>query len=83
MKGEEVEEEDGVGDHSGHLDVEETGLLLHPGLLQGAAQDEQVGPGKEDADQERIFLIRGNLVLVHVFLDTGNPEKARNQLEDG
>ena len=50
VDGEEVKEEDGVGDHPGHLDVEEAGLLLHPRLLQGAAQDEQVGPGKEDAD---------------------------------
>ena len=83
MDGEEVEEEDGVGDHPGHLDVEEAGLLLHPGLLQGAAQDEQVGPGKEDADQERIFLIRGDLVLVQVSPDAGNPEEARNQQEDG
>ena len=29
------------------------------------------------------FLIRGDLVLVHVFPDAGNPEKARNQQEDG
>ena len=83
MDREEVEEEDGVGDHPGHLDVEEAGLLLHPGLHQRAAQDEQVGPGKEDADQERIFLIRGDLVLVQVFPYTGNPEEARNQQEDG
>ena len=74
MDGEEVEEEDGVGDHPGHLDVEEAGLLLHPGLLQGAAQDEQVGPGKEDADQERIFFSRGGFVLVQVFPDAGKPE---------
>ena len=83
MDGEEVEKEDGVGDHPGHLDVEEAGLLLHPGLLQGAAQDEQVGPGKEDADQERIFFSRGGFVLVQVFPDAGKPEQARNQQEDG
>ena len=83
MDGEEVEEEDDVGDHPGHLDVEEAGLLLHPGLLQGAAQDEQVGPGKEDADQERIFFSRGGFVLVQVFPDAGKPEQARNQQEDG
>ena len=41
MDGEKVEEEDGVGDHPGHLDVEEAGLLLHPGLHQEAAQDER------------------------------------------
>ena len=74
MDGEEVEEEDVVGDHPGHLDVEEAGLLLHPGLLQRAAQDEQVGPGKEDADQERIFFSRGGLVLVQVFPNAGKPE---------
>ena len=33
MDGEEVEEEDVVGDHPGHLDVEEADLLLHYGLL--------------------------------------------------
>ena len=33
VDGEEVEEQDGVGDHPGHLDVEEAGLLLYPGLL--------------------------------------------------
>jgi len=33
--------------------------------------------------QERIFLIRGDLVLVQVFPYTGNPEEARNQQEDG
>ena len=74
MDGEKVEEEDGVGDHPGHLDVEEAGLLLHPGLLQGAAQDEKVGPGKEDADQERISFSRGGFVLVQVFPDAGKPE---------
>ena len=83
VDGEEVEEEDGVGDHPGHLDIEEADLLLHHGLLQGAAQDEEVGPGKEDADQERIFLIQGDLVLVQVFPDAGQPEEARNQQEDG
>ena len=31
MDGEKVEEEDGVGDHPGHLNVEETGLWT--GLL--------------------------------------------------
>ena len=83
MDVEEVEEEDGVGDHPGHLDIEEADLLLHHGLLQGAAQDEEVGPGKEDADQERIFLIRGDLVLVQVAPDAGYPEEARSQQEDG
>ena len=83
MDEEEVEEEDGVGDHPGHLDIEEADLLLHHGLLQGAAQDEEVGPGKEDADQERIFLIWGDLVLVQVSPDAGNPEEARDQQEDG
>ena len=37
MDGEEEEEEDVVGDHPGHLDVEEAGLLLHPGLLRGSS----------------------------------------------
>ena len=83
MDGEQVEEKDGVGQHPRQLDEEKTCRHLHFCLFQGAAEDEEVGPGKEDTDQERIFLIRGDLVLVQVAPDAGYPEEARSQQEDG
>ena len=56
VDGEEVEEEGDDGDHTGHLDVEEAGLLLHPGLHQEAAQEgdaQEEEPVKvEDGDDQ-------------------------------
>ena len=86
MDGEQVEEEDDVGQDSCQLDVEEACRHLHLRLLQGAAEDEEVCPGEEDAGQERIlnvFLVRENLVLVPIFPHTADLEEARNHEEDG
>ena len=86
MDGEQVEEEDDVGQDSCQLDVEEACRHLHLRLLQGAAEDEEVGPGEEEAGQERIlnlFLLREDIVLIPIFSHTADLEKARNDEEDG
>ena len=86
MGGEQVEEEYDVGRHPRQLDVEETCCHLHLGLFQGAAEDEEVGPGEEEAGQERIlnlFLLREDIVLIPIFSHTADLEKARNDEEDG
>ena len=86
MDGEQVEEEDDVGRHPCQLDVEETCCHLHLCLLQGAAEDEEVGPGKEEAGEERILnlvLVRENLVRIQVIPHTLDPQEARNCEEDG
>ena len=80
VDGEQVEEEDDVGWHPSQVDVEETCCLFC--LLQGAADDKEVGPGKEEAREEEIFF-RGNLVSSQVILHTVNPQEARNCEEDG
>ena len=82
MNREQVEEEDDVGRHPSQMDVEETCCLFR--LLQGAADDEEVGPGKEEAGEERILnLLRENLVRSQVIPHTVNPQEARNCEEDG
>ena len=86
MDREQVEEEDDVGQDSCQLDVEEACRHLHLRLLQGAAEDEEVGPGEEEAGQERIlnlFLLREDIVLIPIFSHTADLEKARNDEEDG
>ena len=86
MGGEQVEEEDDVGRHSRQLDVEEARCHLHLGLLQGAAEDEEVGPGEEEAGEERILklvLVQENLVRIQVIPHAVDPQEARNCEEDG
>ena len=85
MDGEQVEEKDGVGQHSCQLDQEKTCRHLHFCLFQGAAEDEEVCPGKEETGEERIaniFLVRENLVPIQVFPHAVNLEEGRNRQED-
>ena len=82
MDREQVEEEDDVGRHPSQMDVEETCSLVL--LLQGTADNEEVGPGKEKADEERILnLVRKNLVRSQMIPHTATPQEARSCEEDG
>ena len=85
MLGEQVEEKDGVGQYPCQLDEKKTCRHLHFCLFQGAAEDEEVCPGKEETGEERvanIFLVRENLLPIQVFPHAVNLEEGRNRQED-